>query len=270
MKALPRRTAERAKAALRSRFGASTDSQGYVNWPQENLVDGVRLDQFAADLRRGDGNELRMKFCAVHSSAALAVNSFAPFKDRPQDIHLLGRRGAVAVEFEKRLKIFPDRRPANLDVWIDRGTDAVAVESKLLEYLEPKIPEFAPAYDRLAPPECEACWWAVCVDSRQGAPQLLDRAQLVKHYFGLNRLKQAEPGAKELTLLYLFWEPVNWTEIAECRQHRDELAEFASKVADSAIPFRWTTYSQLWGEWMEIPALAEHVSGLRARYEVGL
>jgi hypothetical protein len=70
----------KAKLALCKRFGGVADRQGYVDWPQGNLIPGVRLDQFEADLRRGDGNELRMKFCALHSSAALAVNCFAPFK----------------------------------------------------------------------------------------------------------------------------------------------------------------------------------------------
>jgi hypothetical protein len=270
MKVSTRRMAERAKTALRDRFVGSADRQGYVNWPQSNLIHGVRLDQFEDDLRRGDGNELRIKFCAVHSSAALAVNCFAPFKDRPEEIHILGRSGAVAIEFEKRLKIFSDRRPCNLDVWIDRGAGAVAIESKLLEYLEPKIAEFAPAYERLAPPESETCWWAVCDEARRGGPQLLDRAQLVKHYFGLSRLLQSGAVSKDLTLLYLFWEPLNWPEIPECLQHRKELEDFAGMVAGSSISFKWTTYSQLWDEWVEIAALAEHASNLKSRYEVCL
>ena len=125
---------EKAKLALRKRFGGVTDPQGYVDWPQGNLIPGVRLDQVQGGLRPGDGNELRMKFCAVHSSAAWAVNCFAPFKDRPGDIEILGQHGAAGVEFEKRLRIFPDRRPSNLDVWIDLGGRAIAIKSKMLEY----------------------------------------------------------------------------------------------------------------------------------------
>ncbi len=163
----------KAKAALRLRFAGVTDDRGYVNWPQANLVPGVRLDQFESDLRRGDGNELRMKFCAVHSSAALAANCFAPFKDLPEALLLLGQRGAVGIEFEKRLQIIAGRRPSNLDVWVDRGASAIAVESKLLEYFEPKEPEFAEAYKCMAPPASEPCWWTVCVESWNGSPQHL-------------------------------------------------------------------------------------------------
>lgn len=258
----------KAKAALRLRFAGVTDDQGYVNWPQANLVPGVRLDQFESDLRRGGGNELRMKFCAVHSSAALVANCFAPFKDRPEALLLLGQRGAVGIEFEKRLEIIPGRRPSNLDVWVDRGESAVAVESKLLEYFEPKKPEFAEAYKRMAPPASEPCWWRVCDELWGSSLQHLDGAQLVKHYFGLRRLQQTATRPPDLALLYLFWEPENWREIEECRQHRRELKEFADKVAASSIPFQSMTYAELWQEWMESPDLAKHSSNLKARYEV--
>ena len=268
MTASSRSAGEKAKDALRKQFDGITDPQGYVDWPQGNLIPGVRLDQFEADLRRGDGNELRMKFCAVHSSAALAVNCFAPFKDRPGDITILDHRGAVNIEFEKPLKIFPERRPANLDVWIDKGDSAIAIESKLLEYLHPKAPEFAPAYDCLAPPMSDSSWWAAFMDAKKGTPRHLDRAQLLKHYFGLRHLQQSQATPKKLTLLYLFWEPLNWPDVAECLQHREEVNEFAEKVAGASIPFRWMTYPQLWQEWSGVPALREHASHLNARYEV--
>ncbi len=270
MNAPHRHAAHKARVALRRAFAGATDERGYVSSPQQNLVHGVRLEQFEDDLRRGDGDELRMKFRAVHSSAALAINCFAPFKDRLGDIQLLGRRGAVGIEFEKRLTIFPDRRPANLDVWIDQRDRAVAIESKLLEYFTVTIPAFAPAYERLAPPVSEPSWWAAYVEAKEGAPRHLDRAQLLKHYFGLRRLQQALAASRDLTLLYLFWEPLNWEEISECLQHRKELEAFADRVAGSSITFRWMTYPQLWREWMEVPALGTHAGNLRERYEVCL
>ena len=260
----------RAKAALRAKFSGPTDNQGYVIKPEANLIPGVRLDQFESDLRRGDGGELRMKFCAVHSSSALAANCFGPFKDRREALLLLGQRGAVGLEFEKRLPIIPGHRPSNLDVWVDRGASAVAVESKFLEYFQPKRTEFAETYKCMAPPMAEPCWWTVCVECSSGAPQYLDRAQLVKHYFGLRRRQQATSGPPKLTLLYLFWEPENWDEIEECREHRRQLQAFAEKVATSSISFRSMTYGQLWQEWMENPDLAEHACNLKARYEISI
>lgn len=76
------RTRRRAQRALRQQFAGASDTKGYVRSPVDNLVPGVRLEQFEDDLRKGAGDELRMKFCALHSSAALAVNTFAPFKVR--------------------------------------------------------------------------------------------------------------------------------------------------------------------------------------------
>lgn len=257
----------KAKAALKRNFAGAADHKGYVNWPQANLVSGVLLEQFESDLRQGDGSELRMKFCAVHSSAALAVNCFAPFKDRPKDLFLLGQHGAVGIQFEKQMPIIPGRRPSNLDVWVDRGSSAVAIESKLLEYFEPKKPEFAEAY-KTVESVAEPCWWSVCKNAWNGDAQHLDIAQLVKHYFGLRQFQQKITQPPNLVLLYLFWEPINWQDIAECKQHRKEVEQLAEKVAASSISFRWMTYTQLWREWIAIPQLAEHANNLKARYEI--
>lgn len=265
------RTRAKLKAALSRSFSGAKDATGYVDWPEGNLVSGVRLDQFESDLRQGDGSELRMKFCAVHSSAALAVNCFAQFKDRPKDLFLLGQHGAMGIQFEKQMEIIPGRRPSNLDVWVDRGPSAVAIESKLLEYFEPKKPEFAEAYKTMET-VAEPCWWSVCKNAWNGDALHLDTAQLVKHYFGLRQFqKRCQHAAIQppgLVLLYLFWEPTNWQDIAECTQHRNEVEKLAEQVAGSSIAFRWMTYPALWREWMAIPQLAEHAGNLKTRYEI--
>lgn len=92
-------TSTRAKvvAALSRNFAWAKDTKGYVDRREANLVSDVCLDQLEHDLRPGDGSELSMTFCAVHSSAALAVNCFAPLKHRPEDLLLLGQHGAVGI-----------------------------------------------------------------------------------------------------------------------------------------------------------------------------
>ena len=257
-----------AKAALLRNFSGTTDHRGYTKSPQENLLLGIDLATVEDDLRSGDGDELRMKFRAVHSSSALAVNCFAPFKLQPGGLVLLGKQGATKVDFERKLTIFHGGRPANLDVWIERGHDVVAVESKLLEYLTPKKPEFSPAYDRLAPPKSDPYWWRVYEEAKKGTEQHLDRAQLVKHYFGLNKFREDHPEGPEPTLLYIFWEPLNWQDVDECRQHREEVTRFAEAVDSSPIKFRWMTYNDLWAEWIGVPDLATHVHHLKGRYQV--
>jgi hypothetical protein len=262
--------ATKAKAALVSRFSGTCDRKGYTRTIQENLMPGVDLATVENDLRRGDGNEMTTKLRAVHSSAALAVNCFARFKNRPDDIAILGEQGARQVEFEKKLPIFRGGRAPNIDVWIERDRYGVAVESKLLEYLKPTAPLFSRAYERLAPPESGPAWWHVYKDAKEGVPQHLNRAQLVKHYFGLNALWKKSHQSPQLTLLYIFWEPLNWAEVDECKRHREQLSAFAEALSVAEIGFRWMTYNQLWDEWAAIPALAAHASNLKARYQLSL
>jgi hypothetical protein len=181
---------------------------------------------------------------------------------------LFGKAGAKQVEFERQLRIFRGGTAPNIDVWIERDKDIVAVESKFLEYLTPTQPTFSRAYDRLGPPKSESRWWKVYEATRGGVPQLLDRAQLVKHYFGLNEYREKSLQGPNLTLLYIFWEPLNWQDVEECRAHREEVKVFAGAVSNSQIPFRWMTYSDLWKEWLHVPALESHVQRLLGRYQV--
>jgi len=236
---------------------------------EENLVTGVRLEHFEADLRRGAGDELRMKFCALHSSAALAVNAFARFKARPEDLVLLGNGGFKRLEFEKPLPAGLKGTPPNLDVWLESEQEVIAIESKLLEYFEPKKAKFKDKYHRTALPWAESCWWEVFEEAVSAGKRYLDVAQLVKHYFGIsNYIREKSTGSA--TLLYLFWEPLNWADIAACCQHRAEIEELAKRVADSRVRFQWMTYPRLWDAWSAVPLLAPHADNLKARYGVSI
>lgn len=260
---------KRLQRALRDRVPYKTDSKGYVRFPTENLIADVCMDQFEADLIEGAGDELRMKFCAAHSSTALAVNCFAWFKcpDRRGELWLHGEKGAGDIRFERKLPIFGRGTPPHLDVWIERKFEVIAIESKLTEHLVSKKARFRPAYDQLAPPGlAEKCWWNVMEEAKQSGPRNLDIAQLVKHYFGLRRCQQKQEITKRLALLYLFWEPQDWAELDVCHRHRQECDELARATADSVIPFRWMSYADLWTEWSNQPETRAHVANLRSRY----
>src|SRR5439155_17711421 len=123
-----------------------------------------------------------------HSSCALAINSFAPFKNRPGDLVLFGESGFGPPTFEQELSTGLPGTPPTLDVFVRRGSEAVAIESKFLEYFTPTVAEFAASYTRAALPWAEECWWRVLEDSRSAGKRHLDVAQLVKHYFGISRL----------------------------------------------------------------------------------
>lgn len=260
----------RARIALHARFAAvhsvPTDTRGYTSCPQGNLLPGLDWPAIEADFSGADGHELDGKIRAVHSSAALAVNSFGIFRTCPQRLWLLGRSGAQSLQFERKAPTSLRGTPPNLDVWIEREGETVAVESKLLEYLCPKAARFANAYARLVE-QAEPCWQEAYAHAECGEKQYLDRAQLIKHHFGL-RAYQGQHPEQQVHLLYLFWEPLNWCDLPECRQHREELHAFTDLVSSSSLRFRWMTYSQLWEEWSAVPALADHAERLRARYEV--
>jgi hypothetical protein len=188
----------------------------------------------------------------------------------PNELALLGKTGAVYIQFEKQLRIFSGGKPPNLDVWVEREDEIIAIESKLLEYFKLTKPVFSKSYERLKPPFSEPCWWAVYKEARHGTRQHLDRAQLIKHYFGLRQYQHSGSAPSKLTLLYIFWEPLNWQEIDECKYHRKEVEAFTEAVSPSVISFCWMTYNDLWEEWSAYPVLAPHAQNLKARYAVYL
>jgi hypothetical protein len=93
----------------RSAPKAALDEKGYVSEASQNLIEGVHLDDFEADLRQGDGNELEGKFRAAHSSSALAVNTFAPFKANPAELRLPGGRSPMLRVRQFQLPAFLER-----------------------------------------------------------------------------------------------------------------------------------------------------------------
>lgn len=254
-----------ACAILQSRFAGHVDAQGYFPQWQDNLLPGVKAAQFQADLQSGSGSELRTKFRALHSSSALAVNTFASFKDHLQDLVLLGRNEYQQLRFEKKLSTGLRGTPPNLDVWLERENEVIAIESKFLEYLSPKAAKFSEKYARVALPQVDDYWWSAREQSKHAGKQYLDVGQLVKHAFGLLRYKANHPNS-EVTLLYLFWEPLNAAQLTVCQQHRAQIESLAQQVQNSAVSLAWMSYDELWQHWRTVPALAPHVAKLQNRY----
>jgi hypothetical protein len=259
---------KRIQQTLWERFRKSTnhdaDEKGYVSSVEQNLLPGVTLDMFQHDLAQGSGNELEGKFKAVHSSSALAVNTFAPFTKDPARLSLANKKGFIKVQFERQCPTGLGGTPPNLDVIAESSTAVVAIESKFLEYLTPKKPHFAKSYTRDNLPEAEECWFELIEMLQQRDKQYFDSAQLVKHYLGLRN--QPEFKGKKITLLYLFWEPENWSDFDVFKKHREEIHEFSKQVESSDVSFQSQSYSALWKEWQGSRVLAEHVKNLLQRY----
>jgi hypothetical protein len=250
-----------AKSLVSTRPDAQMDAKGYVADVDQNLLAG--LDQIATALALGDiglgaGQELEGKIRAAHSSAMLAVNTFAPWRAEPAGMPLVP--AAQPIQFERKLSMGLRGHPPHLDLVVEAADRIVAVESKCTEHLSLHKAWFAPSVvarmQKIGHPSWDARLGDVQADS---VLRHLDRAQLLKHYLGIKNSFPSKPA----TLLYLFWEPLNWGEFAECAEHRSEIAAFESGLADPLIDFQACSYADLWAGWD-----GDHARRLADRYLV--
>jgi hypothetical protein len=248
------------------------DKNNHVDEASQNLIEGVHLEDFEADLLQGDGNEMAGKFRAAHSSSALAVNTFAPFKAHLGALVLPGGSDFASLHFEQKCPHgLLGRRSPNLDV-LAEGPSVVAIESKLLEPLSKHTAKFSPDYDEQIRDHRRGTEWfgeMVRIVKEEHKYCWLDVAQLVKHAFGIAHTFPNKPA----TLLYLFWEPSNPNEHPFFDGHRAEVAGFSKSIRGGGPDFIAMSYPELWASWDAHPGpdwLRTHVSRLRARYGVAV
>jgi hypothetical protein len=258
---------------LRAAPRVMLDEKGYVSDARQNLIEGVRLEDFEEEFRQADGNELEGKFRAVYSSSALVVNTFAPFKANATALPLGEFSGFASLHFERKCPHgLIGRRSPNLDVLVDGPNGVVAVESKCLEPLRSHKAEFAPAYEAEIKDQRRRSEWFQEMRRLAEKPRMyrwLDAAQLVKHAFGLAYTFPDQ----HATLLYLFWEPANPEAYPSFAEHRAEVAQFAASIKGERPDFVAMSYPELWKLWDTCPTpewLPAHVGRLRARYGVVL
>ena len=261
------------EAFLRQRPDIALDAKGYAADFRDTLLPLVFPEDFEADLSAGDGNELQTKFRAAHSSSALAVNCFAPFRSRMADLTLPVNGPFDSLRFEQKCPTgLRGGRAPNLDVLLTGAAGVLGIESKLLEYLTPHRAKFSPAYaEQIRDGRREQGYFREMLRLMDEADSYrwLDAAQLIKHAFGLAHCFRDQP----VTLLYLYWEPANLDASSLFADHRQEIAAFADRVGGSTPMFRAMSYPELWSAWQDAgPAdwLARHIEQLRARYEVAL
>ena len=261
------------KRALRTVHPSdSIDLKGYVpsNW--DNLLPAVRPADFEADLRQVRGGELRKHFRAVHSSAALQVNTFAPFRTRIADLKLLGMASFQSLAFERKCPagVADDVSPPHLDVLVRKSDSVVGIESKLKEYLEftPSREPFSTAYEKDIQDERRKSAWFEEMRRLKREPayyKYLDAAQLTKHAFGLAHTFSDTPA----TLVYLYWEPRNDDVDPAFFEHRREIADLLARVSGAVPTLRAFGYRNLWDGWETCADwVVEHVAALRRRYDV--
>ena len=246
------------------------DSKGYVKCFRDNLVPSVCTEDFEEELGKGDGNELGSKFRATHSSSALVVNSFGPFKRWIADLKILDTESFHSLHFERKCPTGLRGNAPNLDVFLEGKSEIIGIESKLTEYLTSKSAKFSPAYEHIDDDRCKTAWFTEMLRLMKEPESYvwLDAAQLIKHAFGLTN-PQTFCG-KSATLLYLYWEPLNTARYSEFSEHRREIEKFAKRVCGSSPSFRAMSYHELWSSWGQTAPdwLMKHLDNLKSRYGV--
>ena len=262
-------TVQRAKMALWKRFrevtGYPHDPDGYVGHPARNLIQGVSPEMIKEDYLQGSGSEWNTKFRAIHSSAALAANSFGRWKTDPAALAIQGLSGFGPPALEAKCPTGLKGTPPNLDVLLQSSTDVIGIESKLLEPLTQKKSKFSASYTRTNLPRCEEQWWALLEDTKRRSPGYFDAAQIIKHYLGLRNSFQ---DGRRIHLLYIYWKPLNARDFPEYESHQQEIQRFTSFVAGSEVDFVAMDYLALWRHWRDETLLTPHVRNLMTRYAV--
>jgi hypothetical protein len=272
---------KRAKAALRR--GLETcgkelnfDQHGLASRLEDNLLEGVTPSLFEADFQADGGEEMRGEMRAPHASSALAVNAFSPWRADPHLLRFAEHHGFARFSFEQQLPTAFGGVPAYFDAFASVGGDPVGVEIKCLEYLTRPSPKYLQgftetiesAYARHGP---GGTGWLGLVSQLKTKPEafgVLFAAQLVKQALAL-----AGVSRPRASLVYLYWEPSNWSEFELFRQHRAELADLAQKAAGDRVGFAYQSFTTLFHQWSRQPEpswLSPHAKALLSRYDVAI
>ena len=264
------KTEERAKVALFKKFKELSDvpfdSDGYLEKPDMNLLSGVIPELIEKDYLQGNGREWDNKIRAIHSSAALAANTFGRWMMDPSKLKIKDLSKFCRLKLEAHCPTGLQGTPPHLDVVLESSTDIVGVESKFLESLTPKKPEFSDSYSLAKLPYCEKQWWTLLNDAKLWSPSYFDVAQIVKHYLGLRNTYKNDNRRKHL--FYIYWQPSNAADFSEYRTHQKEINKAANFLRDSQVNFVSISYDQLWSDWKSDSTLREHALNLIKRYWV--
>lgn len=255
-----------AEAMRQGRAGGGALGPGRVRTVGDLLIDGLDHEQLPNSV---DRTRLR----SAHSGAALAINSFLPWRDTSRQLPLAGWVGFEAIQFEVRCPTGLRGTPPHLDLLALRDGVAVAVTVRCTEYLSRRRATVAPSYDRLlASTPSLGPWLDQLRALREAtAPRYrhLDLGALIKHALALGRTFPD----RATRLHYLFWEPLDADDYVEFRSHRQELDALSEAVEGAGVTFGAESFESMWDEWAThtTPAwLAGHVARLRDRYSVSL
>lgn len=241
------------------------------------FLPGVPEHLIRAALSKAGGNEIESgKLNSPESSAALAVNTFGWFLERPADLPAFPSLDGIDwpvynVDIERQMR-FPwsgGRHPW-LDAAVETRTHIIGIESKRFEpFRDKKVVSLSVAYDRDVWGDRMAPFTAMRDALRSGATAFahLDAAQLVKHAFGL--VTEGRRVGKMPVLLYLFAEPQRRGAVVihedALARHRAEISEFAVAVAGAEVRFGACSYREWLAGWSG--HASNHAAALFARFQ---
>jgi len=242
-----------------------------------DLLPGVPAEAVLAALRRSPGNELASgKFASPESSAALAVNAFGWFLERPRALPPLpgvpmGLPLTVAIEAELHFPWRGGRHPW-LDAAVETATTLVGIECKRYEPFRPgKASSFSEAFDSRDWGAGMARYGAMRRALSEGRQvyRCLDAVQLVKHAYAL-RTQGLKRGLGAV-LVYLHAAPETWANGKPVSRdaiarHEAEIADFARAVRGDDVSFVALGWAELLADWAKTPALAAHAAAITARF----
>lgn len=221
---------------------------------------GIPAGHVLNRLATAGGKEIESgKLSSPESSAALAVNCFGWFIERPEllpplsGLEAAGVPELVDVEFCARFPWSGGRHPW-LDAVVQTPTTLIGVESKRFEpFRDVKSVNLSDAYDRPVWGRDMKGYERMRDRLRSGEERFthLDAAQLVKHAFGL--VTEGRRRNRAPVLFYLFAEPAarNGHPIAQddLMRHRNEIARFAGATAGDEVTFHFASYREWLGTW---------------------
>jgi hypothetical protein len=243
------------------------------------FLPGVPIAHVCARLAAAGGDEIGSgKLANPESSAALAINAFGWFIERPTDLpplpgtEAMGTPERVEVEYCARFPWSGGRHPW-LDAAVITPTHLIGIESKRFEpFRDTKKVSLSSAYDRPVWGGRMGRFAATRDALRSGELRFrhLDAAQLVKHAFGL--VTEARRLSRRPVLFYLYAEPDARGErqisAEDHRRHREEIAAFAQAVDGDEVTFLSTSYLQ-WIDTAPPATDAEaHFAHLRQHFEL--
>ncbi len=249
----------------RDRLGpAAFGADGRLTDWRQGLLPCLRGLRTAEAMRLFDPDRLRHP----ESAAAMALNSFLVWRDRPADLWLGDRGSFTDLRFAARCPTGVRGTPPYLDLIAVDGERLVTVTARGPDYLARKPSRLARAYAEISLPEAMRGWQALLRDllDEPGRYRHVDAPALVKNAIGVFR---TFPG-HEATLHYLFWEPEP-ADALDFRRHRSEIAAILEQVGGAAVDLRALSFAELWRGWerrIEAPWLRAMVAELRERYAV--